>query len=287
MNQLTEFLFPDRGVRGALVEIDQGIDALLGWRDYGADVLHLLGEALAATPLLASHLKLDGRINLQFQNGQALKLLVTQIDGELQLRGMAQADAGAAGDFQALMQGGLLALLLEPGRGTSYQGVVEIRGATLAEALEGYFAQSEQLDTLMRLAARPDRFCGLMLQRLPARTQAADDENWSHLRILGGTVTGAELLAVEGATLLRRLFMDEHIRVTPPRPVQLACRCSHAGISAMLLSLGEAEIAPLLAEQGKVEVTCEFCGRVYTYTPAEAHALFAAARTHPEHPTRQ
>lgn len=286
-NSLTELLFPERGVRGAYVDIRAGIGALLGWRHYPADVLRLLGQALAATPLLASHSKFDGRINLQFQGRQALKLLVTQIDHQLHLRGMAKVEEKAGGDFQRLMGGGLLALMLEPNKGAqNYQGVVEIKGSSLAESLEAYFEQSEQLPTLVRLAACSERFCGFMLQRLPAEL-SQDGGGWEHLKILASTLGEAEMLSVDGPVLLHRLFHAETRRLFDPRPITLACRCSHAGISAMLLSLGEDELAPVLKQHGKVEVTCEFCGKNYAYSDVEVRQLYAAAQSQPEQHTKQ
>lgn len=288
MNHLQELLFPERGVRGAYVDLREGIPELLGWRQYPAAVYRLLGQALAATPLLASHLKFEGRINLQFQGPGALKLLVTQVDHQLEVRGMARAEAGAEGGFSELMAGGLLALLLEPTRNQQhYQAVVPIAGDALAESLEGYFTQSEQLPTFLRLAAGPDRFCGLMLQRLPVSEVRDGDEHWNHLRILASTVSEAEMLSVDGETLLRRLFHEEDRRVFPSRPVALRCRCSHASISAMLLGLGEKELAPVLEQHGQVAVTCEFCGREYSYTDIEVRELFAAEHATPDNQTRQ
>lgn len=288
IDALTDLLFPDHGVRGAYVDVRSGIHELLGWRAYSDDVFSLLGQSIAAAPLLASHSKFDGRMSLQFQGSGALKLMVTQIDAQLEVRAMAKAAADARGDVRALMGEGVLALLLEPARARQhYRALVPVEGESLAQTLETYFERSEQLPTLFRLAAGRERFCGLMLQRLPAHSSAQDDERWQHLSVLLGTLGQDELLSVDGATLLHRLFHAEDRRIFEPRPVRLACRCSHASISNMLLSLGEAELEGVLKEQGKVEVTCEFCGRVYTYHDLEVRSLFAAARSGPENQTRQ
>jgi len=284
-DSLIEFVFPGRGVRGAVAQIESGIEEMLGARPYPADVRRLLGEAIAAAPLLMSHSKLSGRINLQFQGKGALQLLVTQIDHHLRVRGMAKSAADAAGGFEALMGGGLLALMLEPDKGgQNYQAMVEIRGGSLAGALEGYFAQSEQLPTRVCLAASRGRLAGLLLQRLPARSGHDDDANWEHLSTLFATLSPEELSGTDGLDVLRRLFHEEALRVTEPRPVTLTCSCSRASISGLLLSLGKDELAPVLEEHGKVEVTCEFCGRVHTYDPADVAALFTGA-THVPGPT--
>ena len=286
-NHLIPFLIESRGVRGFAVEISDGISGMLGWRGYSSDVAKLLGQAIAATPLLAADLRNEGRFNVQFQGKGALKLLVTQVDHQLNLRGMAKSAADAGGDFATLMGDGLLACLLEPKAGAEqYQAVVDIRGDTLAGALEGYFERSAQLPTLLRLAASPEKFAGLMLQRQPEGI-GLDADNWDHVRALFATVAEPELLEVDSITLLRRLFADEQCRVFDARPVQLACRCTHAGISAMLLALGEDELRSVLAERGEVEVTCEFCGRVYSYTDLDVHQLFGAAASVGRGETRQ
>lgn len=280
MNQLLPFLLPKRGVRGFAVDITEGIPELLGARDYPADVARLLGQMLAATPLLAADLRAETRMNLQFQGKKDLKLLVTQIDQDLQLRGMAECVPAAQGDFQALMGGGLLACVMDPrGGAQQYQAVVEILGYTLAEAIELYFHRSEQLPTLLRLGAGAQRFTGLMLQKLPEGQQSEDD--WETVKALFGTLGEGELLSADPVTLLNRLFAEEEVRVMPGRPITLACRCSHAGISAMLLGLGEDELKPVLQERGKVEVTCEFCGRTYSYADVEVRSLFAGASDAP------
>jgi molecular chaperone Hsp33 len=276
---LTSFLLAERGARGAVVDIRNGVDAMLGLRDYPASVRTLVGEALAASPLLADRLKFEGRIHLQFQGQGPLKLLVTQIDHRLQVRGMAKADADAHGNFCELVQGGRLALMLEPDRGTQrYQAMVPVTGERLAEALEDYYARSEQLPTLLRLHSSPQRLVGLMLQRLPVDESAESDENWQHLRALMASVEAEELGACEPEVLLRRLFHAETVRVFTPRPVLLSCRCDRASISALLLALGEEEVESVISERGELEVTCEFCGQSYAYSKLDARELFAAAR---------
>lgn len=276
---LTRFLFEGHGVRGAVVRIDSGLAEMLDQRGYAEDVRRLLGESLAAAPLLASNLKFEGRINLQFQGDGPIQLLVTQVDHELRLRGMARADADVHGHFRQLLGEGTLALLLEPKQGENrYQARVPIEGDCLAQALQGYYAQSEQLPTVLSLATGADRLSGIMLQRMPDKDADSETEDryWEHLCALFSTLEPAELLSRTPQALLRRLFHAETLRVFEPEPVTLACSCSHASISNMLLALGEDELNPLLEETGKVEVTCEFCGKQYAYDKIEVRELLNA-----------
>ena len=283
MNRLTGFLFENNVAHGAFVEISEGVAEMLGHRAYSADVRDLIGQAMAAMPLLATHLGFEGRINLQFQGEDAMKLLVAQVDHHLEVRAMAKAPAELQGTFTGLLHGGVLALMLEPhgqNREAS-QALVPIEGASLAQSLEAYFVQSEQLPTLIRLAADGDRLRGFMLQRLPLEDAQGSEEDWEHVSILAATLKPEELLQADPATLLGRLFAEEELRLFEPRPVNVACRCSRAGIARLLLSLGREECDSIIAEQGRISITCEFCGKDYVFNPVEAAELFVAAGSVP------
>jgi len=283
MNRLTGFLFENNVAHGAFVEISEGVAEMLGHRAYSADVRDLIGQAMAAMPLLATHLGFEGRINLQFQGEDAMKLLVAQVDHHLEVRAMAKAPAELQGTFTGLMHGGVLALMLEP-HGQSReasQALVPIEGASLAQSLEAYFVQSEQLPTLIRLAADGDRLRGFMLQRLPLEDAQGSEEDWEHVSILAATLKPEELLQADPATLLGRLFAEEELRLFEPCPVNVACRCSRAGIARLLLSLGREECDSIIAEQGRISITCEFCGKDYVFNPVETAELFVAAGSVP------
>ncbi|MGH8442268.1 MAG: Hsp33 family molecular chaperone HslO [Nevskiaceae bacterium] len=274
---VTPFLFEHRNVRGAWVEIETGVADMLGHRNYSPDVRRLVGESCVAITLLAAQTAFKGRLSLQFQHGKGpLKLLVAQSDPDLNIRGMAKADANAAGGLDALMDGGILGLVVEAARGgQNYQALVEARGSTLALALERYFTQSEQLATRLCFAGDDQRLRGLLIQRLPAR-EGDGDEHWQHLQTLFGALSPAELAGTHTEGLVLKVFPDEDIRVFRPKPVALVCRCSHASISTMLVSLGRKELESLVRERGEVEVTCEFCGKSYRYSAAEMQRLFDA-----------
>jgi molecular chaperone Hsp33 len=283
-NQLTGFKFENNVAHGAVVELSAGVGGMLEHRHYAPQVRALVCEAMAAMPLLATHLRFEGRINLQFQGEGALKMLVAQVDHHLELRAMAKVSGEPEAGFAGLLHGGVLALMLEPNgdqRIAASQATVPIEGSSLAEALEGYFTQSEQLPTLIRLAADGERLRGFMLQRLPLEDARGTEEDWERLAILAATLGTGELLDVDAPTVLRRLFAEEELRLFEPRPVQVSCRCSRAGISRLLLSLGREECDSIIAEQGRIAVTCEFCGREYTFSKAEAAELFAAAGSVP------
>lgn len=292
MNALIPFAFENHVAHGAFVRVSLGVSELLEHRDYPSDVRRLLCEAMAAMPLLTTHLKFQGRINLQFQAQPAtrsiaasqVELLVAQIDHRMRLRAMAKSKDTAAGNFRELLEGGLLALLLEPedSKTPASQALVLIQGQRLQNALEGYFLQSEQLPTLIRLAVQDDVLTAFMLQRLPIESAKGSESDWEHLRILASTLTDQEMLDAEDETevegLLSRLFADAPpIRRFDTRPIEIACNCTRSGISRMLMSLGQDEVNSIIAEQEQVSVTCEFCGQDYVFSASQAAELFLSA----------
>lgn len=285
---VTPFLFERRNIRGAWVEIETGVADMLGHRQYSADVRRLVGESCLAIALLAAQTAFKGRLSLQFQHGHGkLKLLVAQADPELNVRGMAKADTDAKGVLDELMNGGVLGLVVEGARGgQNYQALVEASGESLAVALERYFHKSEQLPTRLCFAGAGDRLVGLLIQRLPARDEEEDTQHWQHLQSLFGTLSPGELATTPTADLMLKLFPGEDIRVFNPKPVQLVCRCSHASISTMLVSLGRKELESLVLERGEVEVTCEFCGKSYRYSAREMQELFDATEARAGEATR-
>ncbi|MBV8063824.1 MAG: Hsp33 family molecular chaperone HslO, partial [Nevskia sp.] len=202
---------------------------------------------------------------------------------QLEVRAMAKVVGEPQDGFSGLLRDGVLALMLEPkdDQRKASQATVPIEGESLAQALEGYFTQSEQLPTLIRLAADGERLRGFMLQRLPLQDARGSEEDWERLAVLAATLGREELLQVDAATLLRRLFAEEEVRLFEPRRVRLGCRCSRAGISRLLLSLGREECDSILAEQGRITVTCEFCGKEYAFSRSESGELFAAAGSVP------
>jgi len=278
-------------LRGRAVRLGGLVDDVLSRHAYPAPVAGLLAEGLALTAALAGALKYEGVFTLQAQGDGPVPLMVADVTSEGALRGYAKVDeerlaAAADGSPRALLGSGFLAFTVDRGDHTErYQGIVELKGETLAECAQFYFRQSEQIDTAIQLAAgRSDggwRATALMLQRLPedgGRAVLASDDTedpWRRAMLLMATMTSAELLdpALSGGTLLYRLFHEDGVRVFRPRSLNRGCRCSRERIVSVLRRLPDDEIAELKAD-GRVEVTCEFCSSIYAFEENELETLF-------------
>lgn len=284
MDLLHAFVLPQLGVRGAAVRLTAGYREVLSHQPYPDAVGRWLGEALVASALLLTGLKFSGRLSLQLQGGSVLELMYAECTSEGDLRGIARLAEGAAdcdAGLAAASAGAVLAITLEPWqRGERYQGIVPLVGDTLAESLEGYFAQSEQLPTRILLAGDGTQAAGLLLQRLPGEGghgQAVDADGWNRVEHLLGTVGPAELLGTGSEVLLHRLFHDVARIDRDPMPLHVRCRCSREKVADVLRRIGREEALAAAQPHGRAEVVCEFCGKTYHFDPVELEQLFHPA----------
>lgn len=270
---LIPFLFEGEPIRGKLVRLSASWQAVLERGEYPSPVRERLGNAIAAMPLLASSLKLEGEVILQVQGDGPLKLLVAQSDHLLHIRGLARHEGEVPeGRLAEQIGAGRLVITLQPDRGQQYQGIVPLSGEDFASCLEAYFQESEQLPTRIMLANDGATAAGLMLQRVPGELQDADA--WDRVSQLAATLTEDELLSLEPHSILHRLFHEEDVRRYEAQPVAFRCHCSLARVEEMLRSLGAAEVDGIIQERGDIEVFCEFCNRRYVLDPVDAAALF-------------
>jgi molecular chaperone Hsp33 len=278
---LRRFMFEGFPVRGEIVRLDASWRAVLERENYPPAVRALLGEAMAASVLLASTLKFDGLLTLQIQGEGDLHLLVAQCGSDLAVRGLAKwrgEDPG--GSLAELTGGGRLAITIERRKEKErYQGIVLADTTTLAACLEAYFSQSEQLPTRLWLAADDGGAAGMLLQQMPASkgTAEADPDGWNRANQLADTLSPQELLALEAQEVLRRLFHEEDVRLSDRRPVEFRCSCSRQRVESALRLLGREELGDLLEAEGQIEVRCEFCNKAYELDAVDVEQLLAGA----------
>jgi molecular chaperone Hsp33 len=306
---LQPFRLGRQRLRGQHVRLGETAHTILCQTDYPPEVATLLGELLALTVVLGGSLKYDGIFTAQAKGDGPVRTLVADLTSEGALRGYASFDRAAIeaeGEGPArdpvpkLLGAGHLAFTVDQGPDTDrYQGIVELEGASLSACAHTYFRQSEQIATVIKLAAAPVggawRAGALMLQRVPGEggvetdgqaqdagaglDWAADDpeEDWRRAVILMSSVSDAELLdpALASERLLYRLFHAEGVRLTRPRALRFACRCSRERIESVLRSLPRGEVEALKID-GLVVVTCQFCHRSESFDKAALDALYAA-----------
>lgn len=295
-DEVRRFIVENRPVRGHWVRLEGAWRELRAHRDYPQPVRELLGQAVAASVLLAATLKFRGQLTLQLQGNGAVSLLVAQCTHDYRLRAVARFDAAAVaalsmngasaeapkapGEIFRHLVGteGRVAVTVEADeRSMRYQGIVPLSGESLAGSLEAYFARSEQLPTRVLLAADGERGAGVLVQKLPEE-EASDDsqmrEIWEEAERGIEQLSAEDLLRCPVEELLGRGFAAHDMRLFRGAPVQFECRCSHGRVTSLLRALGPDEVRDVLREQGSVTVTCEFCHRPYRFGEGDVAALF-------------
>jgi molecular chaperone Hsp33 len=326
MSELHKFLFEGLPVRGVLVRLTDGWQEALRRREsagaFDAPLRKLLGEMSAAGVLMQANIKFNGAVVMQIFGEGPVKLAVTEVQPDLAFR----TTAKVVGELPATDNGhlplevmvnvngkGRCAITLDPKERLPgqqpYQGVVPLNGDDnaplheLSQVLEHYMLQSEQLDTKLILAANDEVAAGLLIQRLPVQgsgnlggsrdeDEIGLNEHYNRIAHLASTLKQEELLTLDAATIMRRLFWEEDIRYFEPLTgvdgPRFACTCSRERVGTMLRSLGQEEIDSIIAEQGQVEIGCDFCGQHYLFDPVDAAELFTnEADTPPSSSTLQ
>ncbi len=318
------FTLENLDCRGRSVRLADTLNQVARAHDYPDGVIRLLGEAMTLAALMGSSLKFAGRFILQTQTDGPVNMMVVDMEmgGETNggdengvpggLRAYARFDQkalAAAKEKQhansaAMLGRGHLAMTIDQGaHAERYQGIVEIDGSGLEAAAHQYFAQSEQIPTMVRLAVGEHRTRGeagsnwraggMMVQHFPKAGQqppqktmetgketgdmppeggkvAADDpDNWMQAQSLFATIGDDELVdpGVSSERLLFRLFHESGVRVFEPGMLEARCTCSAERTEAMLQANFSADERREMARDGEIEVTCEFCSTTYHFNP--------------------
>jgi len=284
---LHRFLLEDAGVRGVLVRLGEAWTEVAGRADYPPPLRDLLAQSLAASALLTGNVQFNGSLSLQLKSGGPVKLLFAQCEHD-QVRGLAQW-SGAVPDGLQLdqLENPIFAVTLDHADGRRQQGLIPVEAGSFAELIERYFEHSEQLPTRIVIAVTPTRCAALLLQRVATSGgRGADPDAWNRVLHLTATLSDAELLELPVETLLHRLYHEENVRLLEARPLRFGCRCSRERVGAVLLSLGRTEAEAAIQDDGRIEVTCEFCNSHYYFDQVDLEQLFrdggtqAAATTH-------
>lgn len=288
---LHRFIFDNCDIRGEIVTLGDSYREVLSHNQYPSSIQKLLGEFLAAASLVSSTLKFDGRIILQARGNGPISTIMAECDNHSGLRGIVRMNPNltldknleAQGNIQQLLGDGVLAITIDPEQGERYQGIVPMDSDYLSECLEHYFAQSAQLSTRLWFTANDEYASGFLLQALPQQISTSLEENlhhWETLCALADTITNEELLELDHAELLYRLFNEEPLRIFEPSTLQFSCSCSRERTGDALISLGRDEVESILVDNGFIDVDCQFCNQHYHFDAADVRALFGDTTLH-------
>jgi molecular chaperone Hsp33 len=291
-DSLQRFHFAGLDIRGEFARLDATWASVVDAHDYPLPVQRLLGELLAATALLANTIRSDATLTVQAAGDGPVSVLMAECRNRETLRGIARLRGAVDGPLPLdeasmgteLLGKGLVTITIRPDAGEPYQGIVPLTGDTIAEAVEGYFSQSEQIPTRLWLTAAGPHAAGLLVQALPPeltatkRAQRQREEDFTRITLLADTLGAAELRETDNETLLHRLFHEEtDVRVQPPAPLAFRCTCSRERTREAMRTLPRDELETILAEDGFVEMDCQFCHEKYRFDAIDLELVMRAA----------
>ncbi|GAB3289582.1 Hsp33 family molecular chaperone HslO [Pseudidiomarina andamanensis] len=270
-DKLLRYTFLEQDVRGELVQLSTSYQRMILGHDYPAPVQRLLGELMAAASLLTATLKFEGHISVQIQGDGPVNFVAVNGSHHQELRGIARVRSEIADDMNDLrtLMGAkaVMVITLTPLEGERYQGVVSADNLSIAGVVEDYFMQSEQLRTRIWLFADGEHAAGMMLQVMPAAGTTL--EAFEHLEHLTDTISAVELFTLPGEQVLHRLYHEEHVELYPAQPVSFKCGCSREGTLEALASVSPEELREIIAEEGAVVMTCDYCQTQYRFTESD------------------
>ena len=271
---MQKFLFVDQSIRGVHVCMPKTVSEIMQQHHYPPVLHQSFGSCLVATVLLINRLKFSGELSLQLQTNGCISLLVAKCNHQLHVRGLAQWDQAAdSQQLEADFFDGRLSVTLSADDSTQpFQSIVDLNRQSVAQALEHYFLQSEQLATLILLDIEDTLGSGLLLQRMPEAD--SDQVLWADFKSRLNALPIAEL-ALPTEQLLTRHFSEFDIELYPPKPVQFQCSCSDEKMRFAVQSMGKEEAEKLLLESPTIVVTCEYCNTEYEITEVEVRSFFS------------
>ncbi len=279
------FYIEDSPVRGEVVHLEETLQTILAQRDYAPAVQVLLGEMLSATALLASTLKIKGRISLQIQASGSFKWAMAECNHLGEVRALADYEADPrfnAADSSSTVLSTLISPVLfiniEPEFGERYQGIVALDKPNLAGCLMQYYDLSAQIPTRIVLASSAQRAGGLLIQLLPRNSEEeqerVDQDLWPRLTMLTETLKIEELTDLESSEILYRLYNEEEVRLPEVEVLKFGCTCSKERCAQALEQIGAEAVRETLEHQNPITMDCQFCNTQYSFSAEEALGLF-------------
>ncbi|QIO07837.1 Hsp33 family molecular chaperone HslO [Acinetobacter lanii] len=279
------FFIENSPVRGEVVHLEDALKTILLQREYAPAVKILLGEMLSATALLASTLKIKGRISLQIQASGSLKWAMAECNHLGEVRALADyeaddrfAEASSSSTVLSTLLNPVLFINIEPEFGERYQGIVPLDQPNLAKCLMQYYDLSAQIPTRIVLASSEQRSGGLLIQLLPRNNeeeqQRVDEDIWPRLTMLTETLKAEELTDLDAQEILYRLYNEEEVRLPEAEQLHFGCTCSKQRCADALIQIGVDSVRETLEEQNPITMDCQFCQTRYSFSAEEALGLF-------------
>jgi molecular chaperone Hsp33 len=272
----------DGSFRVVTVDATESARAMIAaQRARGADALHL-AELIVGTVLfretMAPNLRAQcvlhgannsGRIAIDAQPEGKTRALITHNKHKTEVE---------------FGEGALLEIVRTLPQQRGFRGVIEVApGATVTQALMQYMHASEQIVTMIAIAAP---FDGARLTRaLGYLVQLTPETKTEPLRVMTERLSSFESIDERAKdpnetvhTLAATLLEGMPYQVTSEQPVTFHCPCSAERVLESIATLPRADIEELLSSEEPLTTTCDYCNATYEITTAQLRALLERSR---------
>lgn len=245
------------------------------------------GRVLTGTLLLGATFKDFDRLTVKIESDGPVGNIVAETTGNGNVRGYVrnpEAELPPAGNGKFNVKGivgdGTFYVIRESGfdmgfHKDPYVGSVPIVSGEIAEDFAYYLAKSEQIPSAVLLGVlfrgtQPFVAAsgGVLVQMLPGANEHI-------ITMIEDTIRHAPHLTSvikEGATpedLLRLALGEIDFEILEETNVEFRCNCSQDKAVSLIASLGNDEVASMLAEDKGATMTCGFCNETYRLDESE------------------
>jgi len=180
-------------------------------------------------------------------------------------------------------QNGYLSVVKDMNMKEPYVGQVPIQTGEIGDDLAFYFAQSEQVPSLVALGVLVDRDYsvkqagGFIVQIMPD----CDEFNLRKFEKSAENIKSVTSMLEKNMSneeLIRMVMKDFEIDILEENEVSYHCDCSDERMRRAIISLGKKEIQDIIDEQGEAEIVCQFCNKAYNYDKSELTDMLNKAK---------
>ena len=242
-----------------------------------------LGRCLTVAAFMASSLKNeDERLSITINGNGVGGKIVVAADGNLNVRGSIEnpvadlplKENGKLDGGGLVGKDGLITVVKNLGLKEPYVGKCRLVSGEIGEDFAAYYAYSEQQPTAIAVGVlvKNDKCIGaggVIIQPLP---ECSEENIEKAEKLISEFSSVSKIIAEIGAKgLIEKYFSDCDFTEYDTR---YKCNCSREYVDKVLVSLGKKEFSDIIREEGKIEVSCEFCEKKYVYFADDEKRLF-------------
>jgi molecular chaperone Hsp33 len=247
-----------------------------------------LGRLLTGAALMGSMLQGRERITLQVTGDGAARGIVADVSAGGRVRGYplrpgAELPLNEAGKFDVggIIGRGFLHVTRIFDSGLPYTSAVPLATGEIGDDLAQYFAQSEQIPTVVAVGvlANPEGVLaagGILAQVLPGADARVVDVLESSARGMR-QVSALVRQGLSPENLVDQMAGPLRARIAGVHPLEFSCHCDRSRVVKAIVGLGRHALEAMASETNETEVTCDFCSRRYYFSPHEIDEILKSA----------